>query len=145
VELSKQSTDGSEEAHVTYEVTAYRPRLDAPQVFLEQGIALAFTYGGLNPEKIVAAATGLGLLGDNALVIPAFISRIAALDAELRTLKVMDEIAYDHRVRMLFHEIYEKIRWFNPTDADVLPNVQQLPVTQTPSRTLEAPSALEDL
>jgi len=145
LEIRKQRPGASEEAHITYEVSASFPRLDAPQVFFEHGIGFAFTYGGLPAPAIPALAAGLGLLGDNVLIIENFLRKVADLETQLLAAKAVDEMQYDALVRTLFSRIYEKIRWFNPPIDDTRADVQQIPVSATAGGALAAPAALEDL
>lgn len=95
------------ETRVDYAVTAYGPGRGQHQVVLEQGLGMAFSYGGL-PRHLLAALTGgLGFASD----VP--------------TALTGDELS----VRALFHKIYQRIRLYDPSVDDVTAarDVPQLP------------------
>src|ERR1700730_18566392 len=80
---------------VTYQVRADDPDYDAYQVFLEQGLGLAFNYGGLDPFLIGLLGTAFGVIspGD-------FPSKLT----QLRNLAKSDPKGFDEAVRTLYHE-----------------------------------------
>lgn len=101
---------------VHYEVRADDPDYDAYQVFLEQGVGIAFDYGGLQPAL-------LGLLS-------VALKEVDPDDMEdevenLEALRKDNPSKYDETVRLRFHEFYPKIRFFH--EPDVKANVQQSP------------------
>jgi hypothetical protein len=95
------------ETRVDYAVTAYGPGRGQHQVVLEQGLGMAFSYGGLPRHLLAALTVGLGFASD----VP--------------TALTGDELS----VRALFHKIYQRIRLYDPSVDDVTAarDVPQLP------------------
>jgi hypothetical protein len=103
-------------SEVTYAVTAYDPEETAFQVFLEQGTGVLFSYDGLDLAQVAQ-------LGG---AVQAFSPRdINTKRDDLRALRLSDPVACDRAVRMLFHTIYDRIRWYD--DPMIKPDVQQVP------------------
>ena len=111
---------------VTYQVRADDPDYNAYQVFLEQGLGLAFDYGGLQAWQIGLLIAGFGILspGD-------YVSKVTDLQKQATS----DPSGYDAAVRTYYHEIYPIIRFF---DAYYLkPNLQQVPESSGTNNSLE--------
>ncbi len=118
------------EFSATYEVTAHRPDFDAYQVFLEQGTGVLYSYAGLQPADLANLAGAVGLFNPR---------RIRDKRRELRELQRSDPARFDREVRLMFHEIYDKIRWYQTLWDRTRPDVQQVPDK------VGAPASLEGL
>jgi hypothetical protein len=127
---------------ITYDVTASSPKLNAWQVFMEQGMGIAYRYaiGGLSgfcspldsrtfPNLLVA----LGVL-DPGFPIPTDV----ATDESIQLLRLVLDglnsprkaaVAADAAIRLRFHEIYAQLRYFNK-DRDGF-DVEQIPTYDT--------------
>ena len=117
LEIAVQRLD---DAHiqVQYDVRAFDPRLDEIHVLLEQGIGFAYSYEGIFPPLASGLANSVG--------------------ATPRS--ILDPV----QGRLMFHEIYQRIRWFDPANDHVAnPNVQQFPAIG--SGIFVTPSDLENL
>ena len=111
---------------VSYQVRADDPDFDAYQVYLEQGVGLAFNYGGLVPYLIGLLGTALGEIdpGD-------YQQRVQQLQAQARS----DPKAFDESVRSLYHLFYPKIRFYS--EPYLTANTQQVPESGGANTTLE--------
>ena len=112
VNLEKQTA----QTVMQYEVRADNPDFNAFQVFLEQGVGIAFDYGGLDGALLTQLSAALQEVGPGDLVNDAN-NNVAK--------KKNDPRAYDEIARLRFHAFYPKIRFFH--DLDVNDNVQQSP------------------
>jgi hypothetical protein len=130
------------EGVVDYVVTVYEPGIGERQVFLEQGLGLAFNYNGLSKDDLVQLAAALG--------VKEVVEKLGPLTGPLsvaKELKSKPAVDADRITRSYFHEIYEAIRWYNPSIDETISNVQQLHAIPDPtdSKNLLVPSSLEDL
>jgi hypothetical protein len=138
LELEIQPLSGGETA-LRYEVRARVPGIGQWQVFLEQGIGFAYSYlEGLNRAQLamLAAGTGTSLQDDDLLPDPI----VTLFNIETWS----DEpVAVDLGMRMTFHQIYHRIRWYNPDPDDMKPFTHQTPVALQPDGFVAAPESLE--
>lgn len=116
------------DSEVTYNVTAHNPDYRAWQVFLEQGTGVLFSYDGLDVKDVALLAGGVRVFNPR---------EINDQRRALESLRNTDRIAADRKVRQLFHQIYERLRWYD--DILIKANVQQVPDKNG------APPALENL
>lgn len=117
---------------ITYTVDAVRPGHGERQVFLEQGLFFVFSYFGRltwGQLSLLSLAVGFGP------------SPFSAFFFNIRNR------ANDLLRRELFDFVYRRIKFFDPTDDDVVrPFVFQTPVeTNVADGLLAAPAALENL
>jgi hypothetical protein len=121
LEIAVQRLDDAR-IQVQYDVKVYNPNLNEVQVILEQGLGMAFSYGGLPRALALAIGVALG------------VDPPASFDAI--------------QLRLMFQQIYQKIRWFEPNDDHVASAmVQQVPGKETPpgSGIFLPPQDLENL
>ena len=124
IAVNHQNTDSA----ITYTATAHTPGYRAWQVFLEQGSGVLFSYDGLDAGQIALLGGGVRAFNPE---------DINDKKNELTALRASNPVAADRAVRLLFHKIYERIRWYE--DPLIKANVQQVPDKNG------APAALEDL
>lgn len=104
------------DSEVTYVARAHDPDEGAFQVFLEQGTGVLFSYDGLDLAQLANLGGG----------VQAFDPRdIKSKRDALRALRSSDPVACDRAIRVLFHAIYDRIRWYD--DVFIKPDVQQVP------------------
>ncbi len=99
-----------------YVVRADDPDFNAFQVFLEQGVGIAFDYGGLDPMLLTQLSAALHEVAPGDVVTDT---------RDLVAKKRQNPRAYDELARLRFHAFYPKIRFFH--DRDVDDGVQQSP------------------
>lgn len=122
IKLDKQTGKTS----IRYDVTAHDPDFDAYQVFMEQGIGVAFNYLGLSPDLVTLLAIGVGEWGPTS---------VEDKPKELRKLQKEDPAKYNEKVRAIFHKFYPRIRFYS--EPDVKADVQQVPESSGESTDLE--------
>jgi hypothetical protein len=113
---------------VTYEARAHDPDFEAWQVFLEQGTGILFSYDGMRIDDLANLAGALHVVSPRS---------IRKLRTTLNQLRTTDAVGYDRFVRLMFHEIYDKIRWYNFTLDRIKPGVQQVPAATGAPANLE--------
>jgi hypothetical protein len=115
-------------SEVTYIATAHDPDQVAYQVFLEQGTGVLFSYDGLDLAQVAQLAGAVRVFNPRT---------INDHRDDLRAQRASDPAACDRAVRNLFHEIYDRIRWYH--DKRIKDDVQQVPGEKG------VPAALENL
>ncbi|SFT98181.1 hypothetical protein SAMN05660657_04404 [Geodermatophilus amargosae] len=114
---------------VSYEVRAHDPDFDAYQVILEQGTGVLYTYGGMQVADLANLAGALGVFNP---------MQIQDRKSELAQLAATDPARFDRVIRVMFHEIYDRIRWYDVSlHDDVSANTQQVPDQLGVQRSLE--------
>jgi hypothetical protein len=109
-----------------YEVRADDPDFNAFQVFLEQGVGIAFDYGGLDGSLLTQLSAALHEVAPADLVTDS---------NNLVAMKKSNPRGYDELARLRFHAFYPKIRFFH--EKDVNDNVQQSPNQDNTDNNLE--------
>jgi hypothetical protein len=111
-----------DQAKITYAVSADQPDRGRWQVFLEQGIGFAFTYNGLPVPQLGLLTGGVGLIS-----FGPFLTDFKGWVSDLQGLMTTDPATFDQKVRTYFMQIYERIRWYDPSVDKVTPKAQQIP------------------
>jgi hypothetical protein len=103
---------------ITYDVTALGPAINAWQVFLEQGMGIAFRYAiagltefcsPLNTDSFPALLAALGVLQQG-------LTGNAVADERKRLLDLKSSsklVELDAAIRLRFHDIYSRIRYYD--------------------------------
>jgi hypothetical protein len=120
LEIAVQRLDDAR-IRVQYDAQAFDPAVDETQVILEQGIGFAYSYEGLFPPLAAGVAVGVGA------TVPG---------------NILDPV----QVRLMFQQVYQRIRWFDPTNDHVASaTVQQFPGIEISQGIFVAPPDLENL
>ena len=114
LEVHRQTLDAT---RLRYIVSASNPGVDEWQVFLEQRLAFAYEY--------VLPSNQLALLAVGTLAVSPFDGD--NLREELQSLRLNDSLRYELKVRSLFHQIYQRIRFYDKSLDATNDAYQQVP------------------
>ena len=90
---------------IDYEVTAHDPDFDAFQVVMEQGTGVLWSYGGIDLMNFVQLLAAVGVIDPRTM---------QAEWRKLQTYSVNAPEVADRRIRVLIHEVYQRIRYYDP-------------------------------